>query len=239
MQTGPLSLKRAFSEGFAAFKKQPGMSLGGYLLGYFIGAGVWPFIGGPMAGGMCKLFLKIARDENAEIGDLFSCFKDFWKWTGICWLWIPIQVACYLPVIPLAILNFMPLILADRPGAPEPPATLVIRVFAVHFSLIFIGTLIFLAAAAKWGFAFFEGLSGGGVVDAFRRSSELTKGNCLRLWFMLIVLYAFAMAGIFACYFGAFVTMAISMNIATAIYLDLKRLQAERSVVSQEITSAE
>jgi hypothetical protein len=150
-----------------------------------------------------------------------------------------IDLACLVPVIPLIVLNLMPLILADRPGAPEPPAVLVIRVFSVHFLLILTGALLVLGAVAKWGFAFFEGLSGDGVVEAFRRSSELTKGHWLRLWFMLIVLYAFSGAGVFACYFGMFVTSTISMNVTTAIYLELKRLQGERTVMPQEISPVE
>ncbi|MDO8682843.1 MAG: hypothetical protein Q7N50_05110 [Armatimonadota bacterium] len=231
MEKEKLSLNRVFIEGWAAFTRRPWLSIGGYLLGSLIGSFLWPFIGGPMAGGVCTLFLKMARDDNPEIGDLFSCFKDYWRWTGIMWLWVAIYMVCYALIMPLLILNVMSF---GPDTAGNEPLT-IIRFFIIHILLIFLLMIAILAAAARWGFAFFEAVEGGGVMNAFRRSSELTKGYRLRLWLIMIVLSIFANAGVFALYSGMFVTATIAVNIMTAIYLDLKRIKGSTQAIPDSL----
>ena len=43
---------------------------------------------------------------------------------------------------------------------------------------------------------------------------------------MSIIVYLFSAAGCLACYIGVFVTMCISLNIATAVYIEMKELSA-------------
>lgn len=231
MQYGPLSLRRAFAEGFAAFKRQPGLSLGGYIIGDAIAGMFWPFIGGPMIAGMCLLFLKIGRNEQAEIGDRFSCFKDFWKWTGIFW---SIMAMMILLLIPFAAILMGDILLVWRNHHGMFPLAIAIYIVSILlYQIARVGVL------AKWGPAYFEGLDSQGVDEALGRSIDLTSGVWMRLWFMLIVVSLFSCVGLFACYFGVIISSAISMNVLAAIHLELRRLEGEGPVIRNDIATAE
>ena len=107
MNTRQVGLGDAFSEGWAAFLKYPGLALGGYVLYTVIyaGASVIPFLGWlvgifvgfPLFGGLVILSLKIVRGTDPEIGDLFAGFKDYWKWMGTGWLFVAVCLLCLVP----------------------------------------------------------------------------------------------------------------------------------------------
>ncbi len=79
----PLDMNKALGDGWALFKEHFGLLVGAgaIFLGIVIAASMIPggqlFVQGPMMGGLIILILKLSRQGQAEVGDVFIGFQNY------------------------------------------------------------------------------------------------------------------------------------------------------------------
>jgi uncharacterized membrane protein len=175
------------------------------------------FVSAPLAGGLVILFLRLAKDTSPAAGDIFDGFGKYGKFMGAFWLLYAIVLACAIPAI-IAVVIFPPLAGAERQLGDG--ATAALAVTGVLVLLV-----IVIVVAIRWVFVFFlladeENL---GVIDAFKKSSELTRGWRAKLFGMLFVMTLVSFLGVLLLIVGMFVTGPI-VGIGVAwLYTEAKR----------------
>lgn len=154
------------------------------------------FLLAPLFGGLSILLLNATRDNSPSINDLFSGYRNYWKWVGLYFL---ISMIAFIAEF-IGILGFS------------------IMSLGIAISLVVLMTAIMV----RWLFIFFAAADGAGIIESFKKSAEMTKGIRLPLFGILIVLWLFATAGVIACGIGVILTSIIAALAITSIYVDLK-----------------
>jgi hypothetical protein len=131
-----------------------------------------------LQGGFHLLLLRIARGERAELADLFSANRFFWRlfWGNVLF----------------TLLTYVGLALLIVP--------------AVFVMLIF------------WPFSYVIVDQNVGVVEAFRRSRELTTGNLLAIFILGLAMMGINMVGQMACYVGMIFSVPLTALIFAVAY---------------------
>ena len=222
-----ISIGECLGKGWEGFQRHPGTAIGGFFLYWLISmvGGSIPFlnilflifVSAPLAGGIVIFFLRLAKDASPAVGDIFDGFDKYWKFMGAFWLLYVMILACAIPAI-IAVVFLPPL-----PGAERQLGSVAVGVIAATGLLA--SVVIMIVVAIRWVFVFFlladeENL---GVIDAFKKSSELTRGWRGKLFGMLFVMSLFSFCGLLLLIVGMFVT-AFIMGIGVAwLYLEAKR----------------
>lgn len=229
----------ALSTGWARFQKYPGLAIGGLIV-YAIVAGVlsWipfvnfitiPLVMPPIVGGLYIFFLKMTKDENPEIGDLFAGFSDYVRWLGVYWLFALIILLCFIPAficIGIGMLmaggaqsaavngNFE----AVNSGLGAGAALLMVVGYIISF-------IIYLIVLPRYGFCFFAAAEGAGAVESIKQSAEITEGVRPIVLLSLIVFGIIGAVGAIACGIGVLITAPVAMMASASLYLSLKGQQ--------------
>jgi uncharacterized membrane protein len=221
MQAKSVSVGRAFSLGFDAFKRHPGVMIGVsilYLVLNAVGQNI-PILGSlfailvapPIVGGLAIFVLNVINDRNPTVGDLFAGFQRYGTWMGVYWLFAAISLACFIPGLILVGIGA----LLGRSGGDE--ALIIAIVLGALISLV-----ILIAVTLRWMFVYYSAAEGRGTMDAFKRSAQITEGVRPQLLWAYIVVGLFSISGVIALGVGIIVTFPIAMCAFASIYRDLE-----------------
>jgi len=226
----------ALSTGWARFQKYPGLAIGGMLI-YAVMAAVvsWipfvnfvtiPLVMPPIVGGLYIFFLKMTKDENPEIGDLFAGFSDYVRWLGVYWLFALIMLLCFIPAfICIGIVMIMTKgaqsaamngeLGAVSGGLGAGAAILMMVGYAISL-------IIYLIVIPRYGLCFFCAAEGAGAVGSIKQSAEITEGVRPMVLLAFIVFGIIGAIGVVACGVGVLVTAPVSIIALASVYLGLK-----------------
>lgn len=232
MQGRLLGIGESISTGWQTFTRYAGVLIGAYVV-YFVvvaGAGYIPvvgpfvslFIAPPFVGGIIIMGLKAVREQTPEFGELFSGFRDYWRWMGVYWLFVVIILAAFIPAGVGALIAYLLGTFKHSPAAPSEIAGVVIMVLTglISFAAYFV-------LAIRYMFAWYEAADGVDIVESFKRSAEITEGRRWELLGIAIVLGLFSIAGVIACGVGVILTSLIAYLAYMHIYVNLKGDQPE------------
>lgn len=248
MQGRLLGIGESLSAGWATFSKYAGVLIGAFLVYMIIvgGGGSIPVVGTlvvilvapPLVGGMTVIVLKAVRDEGPEFGDLFSGFQKYGLWMGVYWLFFAIMVVTMIPLgIGAAIAAAMGAFssgaadyaasvpgIPGMPGMPTMPAASAIPMAAMAVLVIFglVSLVLYIMVALRFMFAYYAATDGEGIVEAFKKSNEITEGIRPQLLLIAIVLALVGAAGAIACGIGIIVTGLLAWLALAHIYVGLK-----------------
>lgn len=180
----------------------------------------------PLVGGLNLLTLRIVKDENPQIGDLFEGFNDLVRWMGVGWLLtLYMAIPALVCAVPVAIGTW----LMDR--------GFIASVIGVLFVLlgVILAIVIIVVLYLRWVFVYFvaaeECLSAGA---ALQRSTSLTEGIRLPLLGYLIVIGIIGWAGVIALGVGVLFTAPLASCAFAVLYLEVKnRAGAQPAVHTQ------
>lgn len=235
-----ISIGECLGKGWEGFQRHPGTAIGGFFLYMlisvvgqsipFLNIAFLIFISAPLAGGVVILFLRLAKDASPAVGDIFDGFHKYGKFMGAFWLLYAIVLACAIPaLIGVGIAVYAARQLGDGAAA------------AIGVTGGLVSLVIVIVVAIRWVFVFFllgdeENL---GVIDAFKKSSELTRGWRVKLFLTLFVMGLISFLGILLLIVGMFVTGPI-VGIGVAwLYVEAKRqvMASRGSLAPQPVTS--
>lgn len=239
MNTQDITLGRCFSEGWEVFKRNAGLAILAYFLymllasaagGTQIGSIVAAF---PLAGGFTMLFLGLQKGLNAEIATLFAGFagvNNWVRWLGVGWLLFLYQMIVFVVC----------LIIGGIPIAGGAIVLSCAHCIPGGVLLIVVGCLFTIVACAyyciRWLFVFFAASEGATALDAIAISEHLTDGVRLRLFWIMIVLTLFNLAGMLFCCIGTLFTCPLTQSVLSALYLDVKQAKAQTPVTGLPTT---
>jgi hypothetical protein len=217
------------------FSAQPGLVIGATMLSGLVFFGLWivstligfviPFGGqiimmicsGPLIGGLIWFYLRLARNEPAQVGDIFDGFRrQFAQLFLASLIQGLINMVCMIPMILALILVFIPLSARSTPGAAT----------AVGFIIAFIiGMLVAMAAilylTTIWTFSMML------IVDKgyrFWPAMQLSRKLVMKRFWMtlafLLVAGIIMSAGMFACLIGMLVTVPLYYAMKVFLYED-------------------
>ena len=222
----PLNIGAAMSDGWALFKEHMGLMIGAGaiffgilmvagLLGAIIPAAQL-LVQGPLMGGMILLTLKLSREGDAEIGDLFLGFKNYG------WLLLTTVVqgavifAAILPGIILIVIWAFTLA-AENEGMG---VGLLIAGGAISFVMamvvgVLINYAVFLVADQRGTFG-----------EAFLSAYQGTKKNFWRILGLMILFSLVTVVGILPCGLGLLFTIPWTFAVMTKVYEQIFPLPA-------------
>jgi len=218
------------------FSAQPGLVIGATLLSGLVFLGAWivstllgfviPFggqiimmiVSGPLIGALIWFYLRLARGETAQVGDIFAGFRrQFVQLFLASLVQGLVTMVCLIPMgIAMAVL-FIPLL--ARSG-PTPP------IGAIGFMIVFvIGLLVALVGmlylTTIWTFSMML------IVDKgyrFWPAMQLSRKLVMRRFWMtlafLLVAGILMSAGMFACLVGMAVTVPLYYAMKVFFYED-------------------
>ncbi len=241
MDSENIGISWALSAGWGAFKKYPGMAIGGSLLFmviYMAGAMIpfanlafIMFAAMPLMGGGVIFYLNMVRGTNPQIEDLFAGFKSYWKWMGVGWLYTAAIIAAELPVLIAFFVSGMYKYMDNKsPYGAMPPSPTAIIIMA---SALILSVVLMTVLSLRWFFVWFLAADGVETMEAFKRSAEMTKGWRLKLFGIQIVLGLCASVGVLACGIGKIFTSIIVYLAMTSIYVDLTSPKAETPATTE------
>lgn len=259
MSARSLSIGRAISVSWTTFLRYPGLTIGGFLIynaiTYLISA--IPFVGGlaslvvvpALLGGIYIFDLNLVRNNNPKLEDLFAGFNRYIIWLGLYWLWLGVML---LALIPAGIGLLVAIIasggantyntMAAPPGygmhQPSFLNTIPIWAWGVLAIGIIVSFVIIVILSVRYIFAWYVAADGEGIIESFKRSSELTEGKRLRLFWIFIVIGLFSVAGVIALGIGILFTMMLSWLAYTSIYINLLPEQTAQAQPGLETTGA-
>lgn len=238
MNTQDIRLGKCLSDGWQAIGDNMGIAIGTAALyialsGVAGGTGLGTILAAfPLAGGFTMIYLGLAKHLPADIATLFAGFSsvDNWaRWLGVGWLLYLYQTLLTLICIVIS-------------GAFIGPG---IYLVATHHSLEVGITLIVVGALAtilgiagysvRWSFVFLAGAEGATAFDAIRISTELTQGLRWRIFWIMFVLGLINLLGIICAFVGIFLTIPITQAATSSLYIDLKRVNAQRACQERPI----
>jgi hypothetical protein len=211
---------KCFSEAWDFFKDKPAVAVVGLvvygglamlgqlipLLGFLFGLLVLPVLGG----GLFIFSLHLAGTDEPKIEDLFAGFEKYGRIMGVYWLYVAASIACMLPgIIVLAVS------MVGHPGGF--PSDIAIFVFILNM-------LAFVIFFLRFSMAFFIMVDEPeiGIIDVYRRSAQLTQGNRMNVFVVMLLMGAVGMLGALMFFVGLLVAMPITMIAYARAYLWLK-----------------
>ncbi len=215
-----IDLGDVFSRAWEIFKPQWGMCLGVVLLVWIISFAVSMILGlipivGPIAGnlfgmwlgiGQALFFLKTARGQPAQVGDIFTGGPYFLSVLGgsilLGLMILGIGLGCFLPplLLGLAISEEAAVVLGLLGGV-------VALALCVYVGLVF----------SQFYYLILD--RNPGAVQALGLSRQITRGNRLTLFGIGLLCMLINLGGLLVCCVGVFVTTSYIMLLAPVIYL--------------------
>lgn len=221
------------SRGWESLRKHPVESIVGYFIYGLLSIvmfipilGMFVFL--PLLGGLTILSLRIVRDENPNISDLFAGFKDYWKWIALGWIYIAAMIAAAIPTV-AAILVSVFLLEPTRHGIPSNNLVSSDSLTILMVVMIALGVcatvLIAILLSIRWFFITFVAADGGGIMESYRRSAEMAKGLYLPLFLIDILSFlAIMVASSITGGLGTYFIGTIALLATAHIYMDIKAL---------------
>jgi len=130
---------------------------------------------------MLKFGLRIYDGEKPKLNELLNYSHLFWRTIGVSLLFVLISfIALWIPFMILFVSRFL---------------SITFQVFALV--LFFIGLIAFVYLVIKYIFSYIFVVDKNlGVVESFKKSSEITKGNKWHIFAFWIVLVALNILGL-------------------------------------------
>ena len=238
---------RAFSEGWDVFMKNAGIAIAGYLIimgistvavyVLCIGTIGWTFfLAFPFAGGLTLFYLNMMKGRKPEINDVFAGFRDFGKWLGVGWLYILIFLGAMIPFMLSGMIAVVLYYLRESALHSEPALAngLLVGMIASLIIGLAVSVVISVVLLLRYFFVYYTAAEGAGILEAFGRSAQLTRGVRFELLLIAILLTLFTMAGMLVFFVGQIFTALIAKMVYTSIYLDLKAQEAPEAVPVRE-----
>ena len=94
-------------------------------------------------------------------------------------------------------------------------------VLSVIFGLL-VSAVVWTYFMIRYMFVYFAAAEGAGILEAYGRGTEITRGAWLQLFLALVVIALFTMAGVLLFIIGQYLTSLVAQMVYSAIYLDLK-----------------
>jgi hypothetical protein len=178
-------------------------------------AGFIPFLGvilsliiqGPLFGGLNILFLKLARGEEATIGDAFAGFsKSFWR---LCGTFLLMALLLYVWFVPAVVYVFA---MSDGNNSFGLPFWILggIAFFIVMYLGVAFGLALVLSADLELG-----------PWDALRVSRRIVTRKWLSFFGLFVVAGLINLLGLLACFIGVLATMPIFYAAVVYAYEDI------------------
>jgi len=219
-----ISIGECLGKGWEGFQRHPGTAIGGFFLYMlisvvgqsipFLNIAFLIFVMAPLAGGVVIFFLRLAKDASPAVGDIFDGFDKYGKFMGAFWLLYVIVLACAIPAVIMVLIA----VAAQRQIGDGAAAALMVTGGLAS-------VVIVIVVAIRWVFVFFllADEKNLGVIDAFKKSSELTRGWRGKLLLTLFVMSLVSFCGLLLLIVGMFVTGPI-VGIGVAwLYVEAKR----------------
>jgi len=231
-----ISFGYALSAGWESFREYMGLTIGAALLLFVLALpGCIPYVGmfysilvyEAIKGGFSRFLLKGATRQQPDISDLFSGFAEWGNWIGLWGMRFVIAIVAAVPILLGLLIIIATVGLASLHSATTShdagqlfsalgAAGIGIMVIAVLCS---IGLSIY--AASRWLFAGYAIVEGYGVMDAFRRSDELTEGQRPQLIGIGILFSLLEMVGLVCLIIPGLFFMGIMAFALPALYVEL------------------
>jgi len=217
------------------FSAQPGLVIGATMLSGLVFLGLWivstiiglviPFGGqiimmicsGPLIGGLIWFYLRLARGEPAQVGDIFAGFRrQFTQLFLTSFVQGLINLACMIPIGIAMVLVFIPFSARSRPVAAMAVALVVAIVAGL---LVALAAILFVTTI--WTFSMML------IVDKgyrFWPAMQLSRKLVMKRFWMtlafLLVAGIIMSAGMFACLIGMLVTVPLYYAMKVFLYED-------------------
>jgi hypothetical protein len=217
-----LSPRDCLADGWSGFKQNARVAVLGNLLYMAIS-----FVGGKIpvvnvlfdalimpvfTGGLTILSLNLVRNQSPQVTDIFRGFERWWSFLGAGLL---IGFVLFLFILPVGI----GVVIDESVGANFP-------MFKIVFSLVSAALCLF--GFLRWWMVFYLIADGNKVLEAFRKSPEITKGyrGAILVLFLLVLLIN--IAGIFALFVGLLVTLPVMQIALASAYVRLTGTETDR-----------
>lgn len=206
---GVVSPVECLKEGWAAIKGQYWLIFGIVFVGVLIGNAVPVFLWGPM---MCGIYLCLLRKLRGQSLDFAMLFKGFDYFAPSL---VPGAVQ-FLPLVLLFILYFILLFAFATIAAPsghvsqaeanEFITTIVLMYAGFIVALVIVGWITMIFLLFPYALIVDRGLSGW---DSVKTSARAALANFPGIFGLLLLSLLLMLAGVLACYVGAFLTWPI------------------------------
>jgi len=167
------------------------------------------FISPAIFGGATILCLNLARNRSPGVRDVFKGFERYWSFLGAYWLFMGTILVCLLPIgAGLAIDAFN-------------------EVYFMPFTVIstVMSACLITISGLMWVMVLFLIADGFRVLEAFRKSVEITKGYRKSLLVLLMLTLLVGFVGILALFVGIFVAFPVNGIALASAYIRLRDMQ--------------
>ncbi len=235
MAQGSFGLGRAIGRGWEGFKANPAPAILGFLVWVIVVSAIsmipivnfaMLIVAGPLTGGLMILMLNLAKGTDPKVGDAFAGFSKFGRFLGVYWFFFLIMLLAYIP----GIIGFaVGMAIQDEVITPVAMGIggLISAVIVIVLTLKYL--LVWYVVADN---------QEDGVMDAFRKSAQLTQGNRLKLFGSMIVLGILGEIGVLLFGVGVLLTGPIAGAAMASIYLQLKESAGGSSGAASDPASA-
>lgn len=234
-----LDIIKCYKEAWQSFKVHPGLAIGGVIIYYVLAFSgqIAEYSGAPaviqllylpmnfllmpaLLIGITVLTLNLAGVAQPGLQDLLAGFNIYWKTLGLYWLYMLIVAGLMMPGVII-----LTIVMVTKQSNPM----LLIVLGSIYFVLIVIVMI-------RWLLVFYvlADESKIGVVECLDRSSQITKGNRLRLVGLLLLTVPLTLIGLLALGVGIFVSMPIAMIAHARAYLWLKSFHPPLNATSTD-----
>lgn len=184
---GPIN---ALKNGCAILKRYPVPLLGGFTIFVsilvacaempitYLNWALLAIVALPLVGGLHILFLKAARDADPKLTDLFSGFREFWKWSAAGWTFLCLFIVCLVPCM-LLLFAVAWLVAFSAPSSPvlsHDTYCLQLKMRALMFAPVPAFILF-----TEYALMLFATADATGVNQSVSRSQELVRGRRFQL----------------------------------------------------------
>ena len=226
------SVKEALALGWRLTRENFGLFILTYLcvMGVSMVAGIIPFggfiIGGPIAGGMCLIFLRRLRGEPAEISHLFTGFKgDFWPlFLTYLFLTIALGLLSLVLLIPIILIIVFGILYITGNGGGNPAE----MENLIYLIVLFCGLAMLPLILLTMTLGGMLGLSIPLVMDrkmdpldAFKATWKITRQCWKKFLGLSFYLIAINLAGILLCCLGWLIAVPLMIATNAVVYEQL------------------
>jgi len=170
----------------------------------------------PLTGGLTVLMLKAVRRQDPKIEDLSAGFKSLFRFLAV---YILFRVAIGLTAVPAIIAACIIVSWCPCSDWGGPAAPLLTDVFV---SALIVASVWLFIQCFRYFFAFFQAADGAEIWDSFKASDEMVGGRVYSLFWRLIVIGLFSIAGIIFCGIGIVLTSLFGWLALAHMYQALK-----------------
>lgn len=170
----------------------------------------------PLTGGLTVLMLKAVRRQDPKIEDLSAGFKSLFRFLAV---YILFRVAIGLTAVP-AIIAMCIIVTWTPCSAWSVPAAPLLTDILV--STLIVASIWLFIRCCRYFLAFFHAADGAEIWDSFKATDQTVGGRVYSLFWRLIVIGLFSIAGIIFCGIGIVITSLFGWLALAHMYQALK-----------------